>query len=251
MSMLRKISSVIGSVAIAASITPAGSSQMWWPSGGEEVRYALFVDGDKVGRSDISFSYADDGRLSVVQSQNIKTEFAGMTAKFRATFRENWQGQDFETMSTFGMIATSAGKVRMKVLAELDKDGNQVVKSKLGERKSADIRVPATFWHLNQLTYSDIFDPYAGGFASLDIENLGTQVLEIDGGTVPCMAFNLNIKYIDHKQFVKTPLGPDPEDIPLERTYKAWFEPNGLMCALSFETPVGLFLLARQETHLN
>lgn len=242
---------IVVTLSLALTTGSALAAEMWWPEGGEKVRYDLFVAGEKVGKSDLSFSYDDHGMLNVIQNQSIKTEFAGMKAKFRATFRENWKGRDFDTMSTFGMLATSAGKIRIKVLSELDGTGQQIVKSKLGDRLSADMRAPATFWHLNQLTYPDVFDPYAGGFASLGLEKLGTQLLEVDGDKAECVAFNLNISYIDHKQFVKTPLGPDPENIPLDRTYKAWFDPTGLMCALSFDTPVGLFLLVRQETLLN
>lgn len=245
------LAGAVGLLAIAGAYSPASATEFWWPKGGEEARYDLLVDGEKVGRSTIAFAYDDDGYLRVTQDQNLKAEMIpGLDASVRTTFREMWKGQDFWRMTTYGQIKTAAGSTRMKVVTNVNDKGKQTINSKLGDRVSEEVRVPATFWHINQLTYSDVFDPYVGGFAQLAFVNNGPQLLEVDEGQKQCLSFDLNIHYIDHKQFVKTALGPDPEDVPLDRTFKAWFEPTGLMCALSFETPVGTVLLIRDKVKM-
>lgn len=244
--MLKKLAlkiSLAGSLVLAAPLAQA--ADFWWPTGGEEVGYNLFLGGKKVGQSRIRFS-VEDGVLHTVQEQRIKAEIiSGIKTIVRITFREKWQGDQFLGMTTFGKAKSPAGDIRLRVEASRDGQGELIVDSQIGKRSGGLDRLPATFWHLTHVTSPDVFDPFVGGFSNLDIEAKGPQLLEIDDDKKECLAFDLHITYEDRDQFGTLPPGVNREDIPLERTFKGWFEPDGLMCALLVDTPIGQMAMFR------
>lgn len=237
---------LVATCAIAiCSSTAAQAADFWWPKGGEEVGYNLFIQGKKVGQSRLSFSVEDD-TLFTVQEQRIKAELiAGMKTAVRITFRERWRGDEFLGMSTFGKAKTPAGDIRLRVEAKRDEKGMLFVESEIGDREAGLDRLPATFWHLTHITSPEIFDPFVGGFSNLDIAPIGPQTLEIDGDKKECLGFDLHITYESRDEFGTLPPGVDPEDVPLERKFKGWFEPDGLMCALLVDTPIGKMAMFR------
>ncbi len=227
-------------------LTPvAQAMDFWWPKGGEEVGYNLFLRGKKVGQSRLRFD-VKDGVVYTVQEQRLKTEIiSGITTAVRITFREQWQGDQFLGMTTFGKAKSPAGDIRLRVEATRDGSGDLIVDSEIGKRSAGPDRLPATFWHLTHVTSPVVFDPFVGGFASLELEPKGPRLLEVDDGKKECLAFDLHITYQDRDQFGTLPPGVSREDVPLERTFKAWFEPDGLMCALLVDTPVGQMAMFR------
>lgn len=244
--MFKKIALSLSVMLVTSLTAPlVHAADFWWPKGGEEIGYNLFLGGKKVGKSRIRFDVRD-GVLYSIQEQRIKTEIiSGIKTAVRITFREQWRGEDFLGMTTFGKAKSPAGDIRLRVEAERDNAGNLIVDSEIGKRSAGPDRLPATFWHLTHVTSPEIFDPFVGGFATLDIVPLGPRKLEVDDGEKECLAFDLNIKYQDRDQFGTLPPGVNREDVPLERTFKAWFEPDGLMCALLVDTPIGQMAMFR------
>ncbi len=240
--MLKKFALSLSLVLVAPLVQAA---DFWWPTGGEEIGYNLFLGGKKVGQSRLRFD-VKEGVLYTIQEQRIKTEIvSGLKTQVRITFREQWRGEEFLGMTTFGKAKSPAGDIRMRVEAERDKGGDLIVDSEIGKRSAGPDRLPATFWHLTHVTSPTIFDPFVGGFASLELEPQGPRLLEVDDGQKECLAFDLHIKYQDRDQFGTLPPGVDRDDVPLERTFKAWFEPDGLMCALLVDTPIGQMAMFR------
>jgi len=228
-------------------LTPTAlqASDFWWPQGGEEVGYNLFIQGKKVGQSRLKF-VEEEGVVFTVQEQRITAELvAGLKTAVRITFREQWRGDNFLGMTTFGKAKTPAGDMRMRVEAKRDNKGMLFVDSIHGNREAGLDRLPATFWHLTHITSPEIFDPFVGGFADLDITPLGPQTLEIDDSKKECLGFDLHVTYKSRDEFGPLPPGVDPEDVPLERVFKGWFEPDGLMCALLVDTPIGQMAMFR------
>lgn len=230
---------------------PALGADIWWPKGGEEVAYTMFANGKKVGTSKITFS-EDDGNIVAVQDNRMQLEIGGgIDVVARFVFREWWNGVGkdarFVKMTTHGQAKAATEKRRFTLKAEPNGDGKLVVESpRLGDRVAPEGMQPSTFWHLNHILAYDVFDPFAGGFAELSFDNLGAQNIKFDEGEGECLRFDLHVKYKDRDQLGELPPGVDREQVPLEQTFKAWFEPDGLMCALVMNMPFGTVAMVRE-----
>jgi len=246
--MNRIVSALIGAAALLGA-GPAMAADEWWPEGGEEIAYTMYKGGEKVGKSKISFE-VEDGKVISVQDSRMQLDFGGIDVVTRFVFREWWTAgaePTFVKMTSHGQAKGGPEKRRFTLKAEPNDAGKLIVSSpRHGDREAVAGTQPSTFWHLNHILAYEVFDPFTGGFAALSFDNLGPQKLKFDDGEGECLAFNLHVKLKSRDEIGELPPGVDRDKVPLERSFKAWFEPDGVMCALVMDTPMGSVAMVRE-----
>ena len=225
---------------------PAQAVDIWWPKQGDEALYDLYAQGTKVGTAKLTFS-EKDGQLVAVLDNRVKFDLGSLAMVGRVVFREYWDGDTLMKMTSHGQAKVATESRRYSLSAERQPDNSFTFNSSyFGERTGGEYYMPATFWHLTHILSPDIFDPFVGGFANLEFENLGPQKIKADGGERECLAFTLKTTFKDRDNIGELPPGVNREDIPLSQTGKAWFDPDGLMCALLTQTPFGTLAMERR-----
>ena len=154
--------------------------------------FDVFLDGKKIGYH----RYEIDGskRNAAVRSEaKFDVKFLFMTAfSYRHSAEENWEGGCLEEIEA----RTDSNGKELSVVGERTEDGFVV---ETGEREAElpECVMSFAYWNPGFLDEPRLLNPQTGEYLDVEVQELGADVVRLDGREVPARAVRLTARQMD------------------------------------------------------
>ena len=154
--------------------------------------FDVYLDGKKIGYH--RFEIADAGEAAEVYSEaSFDVKFLFVTAfRYRHNTTEQWTRGCLETIDA----STDSNGKRLDVVGEKTSDGFVV---EAGDRESELPECVMTFayWNPGFLEQPRLLNPQTGEYLEVEVEELGSDLVEIAGREIPARSVRLTARQMD------------------------------------------------------
>jgi len=154
--------------------------------------FDVFLDGKKIGyhRFEIDRSESD---VAVVSEASFDVKFLFVTAfSYRHSARENWTGGCLEEIEA----RTDSNGKELNVVGERT-GGAFVIDTGEQEARLPGCVMSFAYWNPGFLEQPRLLNPQTGEYVDLEVEELGRDVVRLDGREVPARSVRLTARQMD------------------------------------------------------
>jgi hypothetical protein len=154
--------------------------------------FDVFLDGKKIGyhRFEIDGS---ESNAAVVSEASFDVKFLFVTAfSYRHSARENWTGGCLEEIEA----RTESNGKQLNVVGE--RSGNAfVIDTGEQEARLPECVMSFAYWNPGFLEQPRLLNPQTGEYVDVEVEDLGEDVVRLDGRDIPARSVRLTARQMD------------------------------------------------------
>ena len=186
--MKRFIHTIVASllIAVASGVSLAEDS----PS--RTLVFDVFLDGKKIGYHRFEID-GPESNAAVVSEASFDVKFLFVTAfSYRHSARENWTGGCLEEIEA----RTDSNGKELNVVGERTGDAF-VIDTGEQEAKLPECVMSFAYWNPGFLEQPRLLNPQTGEYLDVEVEELGKDVVRLDGREVPARSVRLTARQMD------------------------------------------------------
>ena len=176
----------------AMLVAPGAMSNLQVPEQ-QSLEFDVFLDGSKIGWHRFEFARTDSGAREVVSRANFDVKFLFITAfRYRHANEERWVDG---CLAEIDAETNSNGK-RTEVRGAR---GDDAFVLDTGGRTAELPECIMTFayWNPAFLEQPQLLNPQTGEYLDVEVDELGTRTLEIDGRNVPARGYLIRARGVE------------------------------------------------------
>lgn len=159
----------------------------WQASDGDVIAFEVLRKGKPFGSHILSFDKTDNGELKVTSDVDLDVKIGPLTVfKYRLDAVETWQ--DGQLVALKGKTNNDGDKKRVE--AKAAGDALKVDGSAFSGEVPASI-IPSSHWNIMQVYGDRMLSTESGEVLDIDVENLGTDTVTVDGAPVETTHYRL------------------------------------------------------------
>lgn len=182
----------IHTVAAALLLVLVSGTSMAGDSSSRTLMFDVFLDGKKIGyhRFEIDGSKSN---AAVVSEASFDVKFLFVTAfSYRHSARENWTGGCLEEIEA----RTDSNGKKLNVVGERAADAF-VIDNGDEEARLPECVMSFAYWNPGFLEQPRLLNPQTGEYVDVEVQDLGNDVLRIDGREIPARSVRLTARKMD------------------------------------------------------